>query len=160
MVNPIGEENLSHITSEFIQQILSENRGPEVVFKFGTKMYSLQENMNFKTDAKSGYISGFCADDRSWVTHRKNDGFEMLMDNLKEKNEEAVLGCLADIPVEDFEQFKCDMHWIREHKISGLQEDVPVYQNFIKDGFNLLAENIRDKKRRIERDSGKKMRLV
>lgn len=159
-VNPIGQESLEHITPEFIQNLLSEHHGPDVVFRFGTKMYSLQENMNFKTDIKSGYITGRCEQDGAWTTHRKNDGFEMLLDNLKLKNEEAVLSCLEGIPEEDFEKFKSDMHWIREHKTSGLQEDVPTYQRFIRDGFNLLSANIADKKRRIERDCGKKLKLV
>jgi len=43
-VNPIGQESLEHITPEFIQELLAEHHGPDVVFRFGTKMYSLQEN--------------------------------------------------------------------------------------------------------------------
>lgn len=56
-VIPIGQECLDHITPEFIQDLLSEHHDPDVVFKFGTKMCSVQENMNFKTDLKSGYIA-------------------------------------------------------------------------------------------------------
>ena len=160
IVNPIGQESLDHITPEFIQELLSEHHGPDVVFRFGTKMYSLQENMNFKTDVKSGYISGRLEEDGSWETHRKNDGFSMLMDNLKTKNEEAVLKHLEEIPEEDLEKFKQDMWWIYEHRNSGLQEDVPVYNRFVREGFNLLTANISDKIRRIERDSGKKLKLV
>ena len=160
IVNPIGQESLEHITPEFIQELLAEHHGPDVVFRFGTKMYSLQENMNFKTDLKSGYISGRVEHDGAWETHRKNDGFYMLMDNLKDKNEQAVLQHLEEIPDEDLEKFKLDMGWIREHKISGLQEDEPVYNKFIREGFNLLTANIADKVRRIERDTGKKLKLV
>ena len=159
-VNPIGQESLEHITPEFIQGLLAEHHGPDVVFKFGTKMYSLQENMNFKTDLKSGYISGRIEKDGAWETHRKTEGFSMLMDNLKDKNEQAVLKHLEDIPDEDLDKFKLDMGWIREHRWSGLQEDVPVYQKFVKEGFNLLTANMADKVRRIERDSGKKVKLV
>ena len=160
IVNPIGNESLEHITPEFIQELLAQHHGPDVVFKFGTKMYSLQENMNFKTDLKSGYISGRIEQDGAWETHRKSEGFSMLLDNLKDKNEQAVLNCLDEIPEEDFEKFKLDMGWIREHKWSGLQEDVPVYQKFMREGFNLLTANIADKVRRIERDTGKKLKLV
>ena len=160
MVNPIGMESLEHITPEFIQELLAEHHGPDVVFRFGTKMYSLQENMNFKTDVKSGFISGRTDMDDAWETRRKNEGFSMLLDNLKDKNEEAVLKYLETIPHDDLDQFKRDMWWIYEHKNSGLQEDVPVYQKFIRDGFNLLTANIADKKRRIERDTGKKLKLV
>jgi len=77
----------------------------------------------------------------------------MLMDNLKVKNEEAVLKYLEEIPEEDIEKFKQDMWWIHEHKWSGLQEDVPVYNRFVREGFNLLTANIADKIRRIERDN-------
>ena len=160
VVNPIGQESLEHITPEFIQELLSENHGPDVVFRFGTKMYSLQENMNFKTDLKSGYISGRIEHDEAWETRRKDEGFYMLMDNLKDKNEQAVLQYLDNIPDEDIEKFEKDMGWIREYKISGLQEDYPVYRKFVQEGFNLLAANIADKIRRIERDSGKKVKLV
>ena len=55
---------------------------------------------------------------------------------------------------------KQDMWWIYEHRNSGLQEDVPVYNRFVREGFNLLTANISDKIRRIERDSGKKLKLV
>jgi hypothetical protein len=160
IVNPIGSESLEHITPEFIQELLSEHHGPDVVFRFGTKMYSLQENMNFKTDLKSGYISGRLEQDGAWETHRKNDGFSMLLDNLKDKNEQAVLKHLEGIPNEDLKKFELDMGWIREHKYSGLQEDEPVYNKFMREGFNLLTANIADKVRRIERDSGKKLKLV
>ena len=160
VVNPIGQESLEHITPEFIQELLAENHGPDVVFRFGTKMYSLQENMNFKTDLKSGYISGRIEHDEAWETRRKDEGFYMLMDNLKDKNEQAVLQYLDNIPDEDIEKFEKDMGWIREYKISGLQEDYPVYRKFVQEGFNLLAANIADKIRRIERDSGKKVKLV
>ena len=159
-INPIGMESLDHITPEFLQKLLSEHHGPDVVFRFGTKMYSLQENMNFKTDPKNGFISGRLEQDGAWETHRKCDGFNMLMDNLKNKNEEAVLKHIESLPYEDLLNFERDMGWIHEHKTSGLQEDVPVYQKFIRDGFNLLSANIADKKRRIERDTGKKMKLV
>ena len=160
VVNPIGQESLEHITPEFIQELLAEHHGPDVVFRFGTKMYSLQENMNFKTDLKSGYISGRIEHDEAWETRRKDEGFYMLMDNLKDKNEQAVLQYLDNIPDEDIEKFEKDMGWIREYKISGLQEDYPVYRKFVQEGFNLLAANIADKIRRIERDSGKKVKLV
>ena len=160
IVNPIGMESLEHITPEFIQELLAEHHGPDVVFRFGTKMYSLQENMNFKTDIKSGFISGRTEYDGSWETRRKLEGFSMLLDNLKDKNEQAVLQHLETIPDDDLEKFKLDMGWIREHKISGLQEDEPVYNKFVRDGFNLLTANIADKKRRIERDTGKRLKLV
>ncbi len=160
IVNPIGQESLEHITPEFIQELLAEQHGPDVVFRFGTKMYSLTENMNFKTDVKSGYISGRLEQDGSWETHRKNEGFSMLMDNLKEKNEEAVRQHVESIPEDDLGKFDLDMHWIREHKTSGLWEDEPVYNKFVREGFNLLTANIADKKKRIERDTGKKLKLV
>ena len=73
------------------------------------------------------------------------------MDNLKH---------IESLPYEDFEKFKLYTGWIREHKWSGLQEDVPVYQKFMREGFNLLTANIADKVRRIERDTGKKLKLV
>lgn len=160
IVNPIGQESLEHITPEFIQRLLAEHHGPDVVFKFGTKMYSLQENMNFKTDLKSGYISGRLEQDGAWETHRKSAGFGMLMDNLKDKNEQAVLKHMESLPYEDLLKFERDMGWIHEHKYSGLQEDEPVYNKFVKEGFNLLTANMADKVRRIERDSGKKVKLV
>ena len=160
VVNPIGQESLEHITPEFIQELLAERHGPDVVFRFGTKMYSLQENMNFKTDIKSGYISGRTSMDGAWETRRKQEGFNLLLDNLKDKNEEAVFKYLESVPDEDLEKFKQDMWWIHEHKWSGLQEDFLVYQRFLREGFNLLSAHIADKKRRIERDTGKKLKLV
>jgi len=81
-------------------------------------MYSLTENMNFKTDVKSGFISGRTDMDDAWETRRKNEGFSLLLDNLKDKNEEAVLKFLETIPHDDLDQFKRDMWWIYEHKNS------------------------------------------
>lgn len=69
-----------------------------MVFKFGTKMYPLQENMNFKTEIKSDFIGGRLEKNGAWETHRKNEGFSVLTDNMKVNNEEAVLEHLDEIP--------------------------------------------------------------
>lgn len=57
---------------EFIQELLAAHHGPGVVFRFGTKMYCLQENMNFKTDLRSGYVSGRIEKDGAWETLESN----------------------------------------------------------------------------------------
>ncbi|CAM9214417.1 unnamed protein product [Pylaiella littoralis] len=157
-VNPIGQESLDGITPGFIKDLLAGHHGPEVVFKFGTKMYSLPQNMNFKTDAKSGFVSGRVSDDKAWVTHRKNEGFLMLLKNLKDKNEEAVQKYVDVIPAEDIDDFNRDMSYIS--KIGELQENEPLCSKFIRDGFNALAANFADKAKRVERKTGTKLRLV
>lgn len=90
IVNPVGKESLDHITPKFIQGLLAAHQEHDVVFRFGTKMYSLQENINFRTSMKSGYVSGRLDQDGAWETHTKKEGFSMLLDNLKGKIEEAV----------------------------------------------------------------------
>lgn len=159
-VNPIGKETMEHITSNDVQEMLSECYGPDVLFRFGSKLYSLEENMNFKADMKSGYITGRVEEEGAWETHRKSEGMGMLLDNLKDKNIEAVLKYRGDIPEGHFVRFEGDMHWIYERRWSGLQEDVPVFQKYIREGFTLLSANMKDKIRRVERDSGKRVRLV
>ncbi|CAM9138244.1 unnamed protein product, partial [Pylaiella littoralis] len=139
-VNSIGQESLDHITPEFILELLAERHGSGVIFEFGAKMYSVHENMNFKTDVKSGFVSGPTGDDSAWVTHRKNEGFSVLFDNLKDKTEEAVQKYVDRIPKKDADNFELDMSYIK--KISDLQEEVPNNRKFIRDGFNVLAANI------------------
>ncbi|CAN0435921.1 unnamed protein product [Pylaiella littoralis] len=156
-VNSIGQESLDHITPEFILELLAERHGPGVIFEFGTKMYSVQENMNFKTDVKSGFVSGPVGDDSAWVTHRKNEGFSILLDNLKDKTEEAVQKYVDRIPEEDADNFELDMSYIK--KISDLQEEEPMYSKFIRDGFNVLAANINHKTKMTGCDTGKKLKL-
>ena len=162
MVNPIGQESLDHITSAYIQQLLGDtDQDANVVFKFGTKLYSIPENMNFKSSLKVGYVKALLpGSQRAWVTQKKGGAFEMIVENLTEKNIEAVEMYGSDLPKEHLEKFHRNVEWITEFSKSYMPEEQRRYKRFMNEGLNSLSENISDKKRRIERDSNKVLRLT
>ena len=131
-----------------------------MVFNFGTKLYSVPENMNFKSSLKGGYVSALLpGQQRAWVTRPKGDAFEDLLENLTEKNREAVALYGSDIPQEQIDKFNRNLDWIDEFRDSWFTGDKARYKRFRNEGFNSLSENISDKKRRLERDSNQTLKL-
>jgi len=161
MVNPLGEESLDHITPEYIQSLLSNTeQDANVVFQFGTKLYSIPENMNFISSLKVGYVKALLpGTQRAWLTRPKEDAFETLVENLSEKNRELVELYGDIIPKEHMDRFKLNLGWIEEFSKSFMPEDQLRYKRFRNEGMNSLAENISDKKRRIQRDTNSVLRL-
>ena len=162
MVNPIGHESLSHITPEYIQTLLGDtDQDANVIFQFGSKLYSVPENMNFKSSLKVGYVKALVpGKQRAWVTSPKREAFDCIVDNLTEKNLEAVELYGSDVPKEHLEKFHRNLEWITEFKQSYIPEERNRYKRFRNEGLNTLAENINDKKRRLARDTNQIFKLT
>jgi len=162
MVNPVGQETLNHITPDYIQKLLGNvDQDANVVFQFGSKLYSVPENMNFKSSLKVGYVKALLpGNQRAWVTSPKNDAFDNIVENLTEKNVKAVELYGHDVPKEQLEKFHRDIGWITEFKQSYDPEERTRYKRFRDQGLNTLSENISDKKRRIERDNNQLLKLL
>lgn len=162
MVNPMGQETLKHITSEYIQKLLENTeQDANVIFKFGTKLYSIPENMNFISSLKDGYVKALVpGSQRAWITGTKEDVFETIVENLSSKNQEAVELYMSDIPKEHIEKFKRNISWINEFRHSYISDEQLCYKRFRNQGLNALSENISDKKRRISRDDNSNLQLV
>jgi hypothetical protein len=160
IVNPIGSETTEHITQEFIQDLLDQGLGKDTVFRFGTRMYSEPSNMNFVTDRKDGYVKGRIGDNGIWETHEKGPAYTALFDNLSEKNREVVENFKAGLSEEAIEQFNDILENIHRDKHTINQRLHDNHKKFVRNGFNVLAENIKDKVRRMSKDSGKRVKFV
>lgn len=160
VVNPIGSETTDHITQEFIQDLLDQGLGRETVFHFGTKMYSELSNMNFITDRKDGYVKGRVGENGEWLTLEKDPAYEMLFDNLSNKNLEVVENFkdgLSDESVDGFHETLKGIEFLK--KVNDVSSN-KAYKKYVKEGFNVMAENMKDKTRRMSRDSGKRVKLM
>ncbi|CAN0351479.1 unnamed protein product [Ectocarpus sp. 6 AP-2014] len=58
-VNPLGKESLRHITGNYVADLLRPLPGIDVFYKFGLKLYSLHQNINFR--ARKGTRTPVCA---------------------------------------------------------------------------------------------------
>ena len=158
-LNQIGDESMEHITPEFMKKLLEEHHGFEVVFRFGSKLYSLNENMNFRADSKKGLVVCREGDNGSWKSYNTDDGFRRLLDILQSKNEEAVDKVRSVIPAEDLEFFDDTIETLTRGKKS--QDDEIRYhrEKFCRDNFKPLSANIQEQLRCLAVKCGKKVVL-
>lgn len=152
VLNPIGKEDISHITSEYIQSLLSDHElGENTIFVFGAKLYSLPENLNFIARKKDGYIKTLHpGEDNPWVTRPKDSGFDRIVGNLVEKNREVVEIHKDSIPNNDLSNFDEHMNFVDILRNSRDEDVHKMYKKFRDRNMNCLSENILDKKRRLE----------
>lgn len=73
-VNPLGEESLQHITREYVIDLLKQTLNIHVFFKFGLKLYYLEQNMNFRARTKYKYVRVRIKD--KWITVLKDEAYD------------------------------------------------------------------------------------
>ena len=151
VVNPVGQESIEHITADYIKDLLGNHDLKEqTLFVFGAKLYSVPENMNFIAKRKDGYLKALVqGDNEPWVTRSKAEGFDDLVDNLVEKNREAVELHKEGIPQDEILMFDQYMNFADAFRNSPYEEDRKRYRKFRNTNMNCLSENIADKKRRL-----------
>ncbi|CAN0049916.1 unnamed protein product [Pylaiella littoralis] len=100
-VHPLGKESLQHITSKFIADLLKTLPGVDVFYKFGLKLYSLEQNVSFRARKGDKKVS-WCCSRNGWITVRKEEAyyirvrstkyiFDDILQILVDKTQEAVV---------------------------------------------------------------------
>lgn len=154
-VNPFGQESLKHITLEYVQNLLSQNLGWGVLCEFSGELYRFEKNINFCLRIKERYIKYRAGEDGQWVTSLKKSEYDTIMQNLVQKNCEAVNTFRGSIPEEhlvSFEESIREFEVFRKEKQGTEERDD--YEIFVKDGVNIIGENMWETVKR------KKLKLV
>ena len=164
-INPVGQETLEHITPEFIQTLLAECHGVNVIFKFGEEMYSIKENINFRSGSRDGNINMISRHPDGSVSNNfmKNaEAHNVLFCNLMNKNEEAVEKCKEriEIPVKDLDMFAENMSCIRNVKESDVEAEEKAFRKFRGQGMRCIIKNSMNGLKDYEFRKGKKIKLV
>lgn len=164
-INPVGHETLEHITPEFIQNLLAECHGVNVVFKFGEEMYSVKENINFRSGSRDGNINMISRHPDGSVSENfmKNaEAHNIMFCNLMDKNEEAVEKCKGqlEIPLKDLNMFAENMSCIRNIKESDVEAEERAFRKFRGQGMRCLIKNSMHGLKELQERKGKKIKLV
>ena len=158
-VNPLGKESLRHITKEYVADLLKPLPGPDVFYKFGLKLYSLQQNFNFR--ARTGYkMVRVCCSRNGWVTAPKEQAYDEILQILVEKTREAVNRYAAEISAYYINHFETYSSSILDHKDSDVPEQRRVYERRRNKVLNHVAGSVTDNINRLSTWGGKKIRLV
>lgn len=158
-VHPLGEESLEHVTSEFIKDLLETLPGPDVFYKFGLKLYSLQQNMNFRA-RKGDKNVRVCCSRNGWVTVPKEEAYDEILQILTEKTQECVGASRGVIPPYYISHFEMHADSILAYKNSALPEQRKLYLKNRNKLLNRIAVSVTDNLSRLSLWGGKKRKLV
>lgn len=117
-VNPLGEESLQHIPREYVVDLLKQTLNIGVFFKFGLKLYSLSQNVNFRTRTRKYYKYVRVRIKDEWITVSKNEAYDEILFMLVEKTREAVEMYKDSIPAFDLDHFKLFLPVVLENRDS------------------------------------------
>ena len=157
-VNPIGQESLQHITQEYVANLLKQALNIGVFFKFGLKLYSLEQNMNFR--ARKSYSLVRVRTNDKWITVSKEKAYDEILLVLVRKTQEAVEMYKDSIPTFDLKHFNMFLPVVSEHKHSPVLRLKNLYKNDRNQGLNTIAISVNNRLNLLHRWGGKKIKLM
>lgn len=156
LVNPVGDESLQHITREFVSGLLQQTLNTGVFFEFGKKLYSLEQNMNFRVYSKEVHVR---TNDK-WIWVPKAKAYDNILHTLVDKTQEAVELYKDSISAFDLNHFNTYVSVVFENKDS----DVPLLKKVYKDdrdgGLDAIAVVVTQRIGQLRKWLGKRIRLV
>ncbi|CAN0258678.1 unnamed protein product [Scytosiphon promiscuus] len=159
-VHPLGKESLQHITSKFIADLLNTLPGPDVFYKFGLKLYSLEQNVSFRARKGDKKVSLLCCSRKGWITVPKEEAHDNILQTLVDKTQEAVRmfsGVISPCHIDHFEKHA---ESILDFKDSPVPEQRKLYERRRNKVLNNIDVNVTDNLSRLSSWSGKKRKLV
>jgi hypothetical protein len=158
-VHPSGKESLQHITGEYIQSLLGKKLNLEVFFEFGVKLYSLDQNMNFRARQKYPKVR-VKSGTNGWVTLEKKAAFDTLLETLVGQARRAVCKYRDDISIGDVEQFNRQLENLHDYRYSSCPDRRGFYQKFRDNCLTTIASNTKNRIDRLRNWCDKKVKLV
>lgn len=159
-VHPLGSESLQHITAEYVTELLQEMPGMDVFYKFGLKLYSLEQNMNFRARKKYKYVRLRCDDGWTRSDVLKEKAYEEILPILVEKTREAVDMFRDDIPPFCMMHFDIYAESILDHRDSSVPKFRKKYEVRRNKCLDNIACSVNDRVSRLSGWSGKKLKLM
>jgi len=158
-VHPLGKESLQHVTGSFVADLLRSLPGTDVFFKFGLKLYSLHQNINFRA-RKGDKNARVCCSRNGWITVPRDEAYDEILQILVEKTREAVSMFRQTIPAYYFDHFDMYSDSILAYKDSAVPEQRKLYERRRNKVLNNIAVSVTDNLRRMSGWSDKKRKLV
>lgn len=158
VVNPLHKESLKHITREFVVELLKTLPGLDVFYQFGLKLYSLEQNANYRT--RKGYNKVKLRCDDGWKTVSKEEAYDEILQILVERTQDAVNMFKKDIPQYFIDHFETYAESILDYKNSSIPKNKKLYEGRRNKTLNNIAVSMNDRLSRLSGWSGKKLRLV
>lgn len=157
-VNPLGDERMHHVSSEYVSDLLKRLLNFGVFFSFGMKLYSLDQNVNFRARKKYKFVKVRYG--REWVTLQKSEAYDRILENLVKKCSESVQLHGAGIPTYHLHHFNEYVQTIIDYKNTSNPMLRRVYERARNKGLDAIAANVNDRITRNRYWNGKKIKLV
>lgn len=156
-VNPLGEESLKHVTREYVVHLLKQTLNIGVFFKFGLKLYSLSQNVNFRTRKYREDVRVRIKD--KWITVSKDKAYDQILLMLVDKTREAVEKYKDGIPAFDLDHFNMFLPVVLENRDSPVPWRKKMYDKNRNKGLDTIAESVNDRLGGLSKWGGKKIKL-
>lgn len=157
-VHPLGEETLQHVTREYVAGLLKTLLNFGVFFQFGMKLYSLEQNMNFRARKRYMYVK--VRSGGTWVTVSKNEAYDRIPESLVERAQEAVNMFGEGIPESHMNHFNTYAETILDFKNSSHPMRRREYEKVRNKGLDNIAVSMNDRIGRLQNWGGQKLKLV
>lgn len=156
LVNPVGEESLQHITRDFVSGLLSQTLNTGVFSEFGKKLYSLEQNMNFRVYSKEVHVR---TKDK-WIWVPKAKAYDNILRALVDKTQEAVELYKDSISAFDLNHFNTYVGAVLEYKDSSNPLLKKVYEDDRDGGLDSIAVVVTQRIKDLRQWLGLRIRLV
>lgn len=157
-VHPLHKESLQHITKEFVVELLKPLPGISVFYKFGLKLYSLDQNSNFKTRKGCKKVRLRCED--GWTVVSKGMAYDEILRILVERTQQCVNMFRKDIPRYSINHFETYVESILDHKNSSVSKYRKLYEARRNKTLDNIAVSMNDRLSRLTNWGGTKVKLI
>lgn len=157
-VHPLGQESLDHITKDFMACTLSQLLNFDFFIKFGLKLYSLEQNINFRARRKYKYVRVLSG--REWVTVSKVEAYDRIFENLVNLAREAVSTHAKGLPENHIRHFDTYAQTLFDFKKSLSPDKRRLYERVRSRGLDRIAESVNERLNRLRRWSTKKLKMT
>ena len=158
IVHSLHQESLQHITREFVADLLKQMLNIDVFFKFGLKLYSLEQNINFR--ARKGYKKVRVRCDDGWKTVPKDEAYDELIQILVERTQQAVRMFRCDIPPYYIDHFDTYANGVLDYADCSVPKYRKLYEKRRNKCLDNIAVSVNDRLSRLSSWGGKKLKLV
>lgn len=157
-VHGFGAESLQHVSKEYVVGLVGQKVGLDFFVKFGFKLYSLDENMNFR--ARKGYYFVMLLSGDGWIRLKKDEAYEKILKMLIKKASIAVEEHRDIIPGSHIEHFNEQLKKIHDLEHSCWPDHRRMYKRFGRDCLDNIGMSIKESVERMRKWRGKKLRFV
>lgn len=155
-LNPFGSETIAHISLDDMNSCYDDLNLNSVVMNFSDHLYRLKENLNIRCGPKTSTCKAFT--ESGWISKRRDEGYDLIYDNLTKKSLEVMEKHRADIPDEMIAKHEREVDDMHQLKVDP--EDIkPSYVQIRNDGLNLVGENISNMIRNYKERNGKRLKF-